>query len=400
MRTLDDGLSGLENLALIPGTVGAAPIQNIGAYGVEVGERVDAVEAFDRRPARCTRLPRDDCAFAYRDSLFKRDAGPLRRHRASSSRCRAQRAPNLAYAGHRATSWPRMGIARTDRARRRRRGVSRSAGASCPTPPCSATPAASSRTRSCRRRRPTRCTRRTRRCRCSRPGDGAAQALGRVADRAVRLEGLPRRRRRRVGAACAGAGEPRRATGADLLRVARHVAARGRRCTAWRSNPSRGWSARLGAVTPRDRAARRRPIAPALARPHRDHIANARRRSAILAAMTPARPPRTVMRAALLMLASTLFFGLMAVTIRYRLAHAADVRDRVLPQRLRPARAAAACCCAAVPRCARSSCRATCCAARSASARCCAGSGRSATCRCRRRSRCRIRRRCSSPSPR
>ncbi|MCD9031248.1 UDP-N-acetylmuramate dehydrogenase [Luteimonas sp. Y-2-2-4F] len=70
--TLAHGLGGLENLALIPGTVGAAPIQNIGAYGVEIGERVVAVEAFDRLDARFVRLDREDCAFAYRDSRFKR----------------------------------------------------------------------------------------------------------------------------------------------------------------------------------------------------------------------------------------------------------------------------------------------------------------------------------------
>ncbi len=69
--TLDHGLSGLENLALIPGTVGAAPIQNIGAYGVEVGERIHAVEAFDRGSHDMVRLDRDACAFAYRDSVFK-----------------------------------------------------------------------------------------------------------------------------------------------------------------------------------------------------------------------------------------------------------------------------------------------------------------------------------------
>lgn len=72
MWTLEHGLPGLENLALIPGTVGAAPIQNIGAYGVEVGEYIDIVEAFDRSCGRLRRLHRDDCAFAYRDSLFKR----------------------------------------------------------------------------------------------------------------------------------------------------------------------------------------------------------------------------------------------------------------------------------------------------------------------------------------
>src|SRR6476660_4480300 len=71
--TLGHGLAGLENLALIPGTVGAAPIQNIGAYGVEVGEHVHAVEAFARPTASVVRLDRADCAFAYRDSVFKAD---------------------------------------------------------------------------------------------------------------------------------------------------------------------------------------------------------------------------------------------------------------------------------------------------------------------------------------
>ncbi len=69
--TLGHGLTGLENLALIPGTVGAAPIQNIGAYGVEVREHVHAVEAFDRSSGDFVRLAAADCAFAYRDSLFK-----------------------------------------------------------------------------------------------------------------------------------------------------------------------------------------------------------------------------------------------------------------------------------------------------------------------------------------
>lgn len=71
--TLGHGLCGLENLALIPGTVGAAPIQNIGAYGVEVRDCIHAVDAFDRRSCTFVRLNAADCAFAYRDSLFKRD---------------------------------------------------------------------------------------------------------------------------------------------------------------------------------------------------------------------------------------------------------------------------------------------------------------------------------------
>jgi UDP-N-acetylmuramate dehydrogenase len=69
--TLAKGLAGLENLALIPGTVGAAPIQNIGAYGVEVRECIHVVEAFERATGVLHRLERDACAFGYRDSLFK-----------------------------------------------------------------------------------------------------------------------------------------------------------------------------------------------------------------------------------------------------------------------------------------------------------------------------------------
>ena len=71
--TLGQGLCGLENLALIPGTVGAAPIQNIGAYGVEVRDCIHAVDAFDRHAGAMARLGNAACAFAYRDSVFKRD---------------------------------------------------------------------------------------------------------------------------------------------------------------------------------------------------------------------------------------------------------------------------------------------------------------------------------------
>ena len=71
--TLGHGLAGLENLALIPGTVGAAPIQNIGAYGVEAREHIHVVEAFERATGTLHRLPAAACAFGYRDSLFKHD---------------------------------------------------------------------------------------------------------------------------------------------------------------------------------------------------------------------------------------------------------------------------------------------------------------------------------------
>ena len=73
--TLGQGYAGLENLILIPGTVGAAPIQNIGAYGSEVAEFVESVEAWDSRKQCVATLDRAACAFAYRDSLFKREPG-------------------------------------------------------------------------------------------------------------------------------------------------------------------------------------------------------------------------------------------------------------------------------------------------------------------------------------
>ncbi len=72
--SLARGYCGLENLVSIPGTVGAAPIQNIGAYGVEVREFIVGVEAWDRHSKCLLRLSSTECAFGYRDSLFKRDA--------------------------------------------------------------------------------------------------------------------------------------------------------------------------------------------------------------------------------------------------------------------------------------------------------------------------------------
>jgi UDP-N-acetylmuramate dehydrogenase len=71
MRTIRHGFAGLENLALIPGTVGAAPIQNIGAYGVEVRDFIHAVEVFEPATGVQHRFDAGECRFAYRDSLFK-----------------------------------------------------------------------------------------------------------------------------------------------------------------------------------------------------------------------------------------------------------------------------------------------------------------------------------------
>ena len=69
--TLEQNLPGLENLALIPGTVGGAPIQNIGAYGVEIGQYIDSIEAFDSAAHAFVTLEQEACQFAYRDSYFK-----------------------------------------------------------------------------------------------------------------------------------------------------------------------------------------------------------------------------------------------------------------------------------------------------------------------------------------
>lgn len=71
--TLSQGLPGLENLALIPGTVGAAPIQNIGAYGLEMGERFDTLRAVELSTGDMREFDSNACAFGYRDSFFKRE---------------------------------------------------------------------------------------------------------------------------------------------------------------------------------------------------------------------------------------------------------------------------------------------------------------------------------------
>jgi UDP-N-acetylmuramate dehydrogenase len=72
---LRQGLNGLENLSLIPGTVGAAPMQNIGAYGVEIKDVFAGLTALDRHTGQLRDFSVQECGFAYRDSLFKREAG-------------------------------------------------------------------------------------------------------------------------------------------------------------------------------------------------------------------------------------------------------------------------------------------------------------------------------------
>jgi UDP-N-acetylmuramate dehydrogenase len=65
------GWGGVENLSLIPGTVGAAPIQNIGAYGVEAKDSIASVSAYDTQSAQFISLQNSECSFGYRTSLFK-----------------------------------------------------------------------------------------------------------------------------------------------------------------------------------------------------------------------------------------------------------------------------------------------------------------------------------------
>ncbi|MEX1220930.1 MAG: UDP-N-acetylmuramate dehydrogenase [Idiomarina sp.] len=67
------GMNGFENLALIPGTVGAAPVQNIGAYGVEIERYIETVEVWDRTKLAFNTFSKSDCQFAYRSSVFKQN---------------------------------------------------------------------------------------------------------------------------------------------------------------------------------------------------------------------------------------------------------------------------------------------------------------------------------------
>ena len=97
--TLKQGLSGLENLSLIPGLAGAAPIQNIGAYGVELAAVLDSVTAWDLFRYRWMTFSREDCHLGYRDSRFKSiEAG---RYMITSIRLQLDRRfrPQLEYAG-------------------------------------------------------------------------------------------------------------------------------------------------------------------------------------------------------------------------------------------------------------------------------------------------------------
>ena len=70
---VDQGWAGIENLSLIPGTVGAAPIQNIGAYGVELKDSIESVRIIELPSGKERWLYNEDCLFGYRDSIFKNE---------------------------------------------------------------------------------------------------------------------------------------------------------------------------------------------------------------------------------------------------------------------------------------------------------------------------------------
>lgn len=95
--SLNQSFYGLENLALIPGTCGAAPIQNIGAYGVELSEVLDSVEIFDIAEQRSTRLSASECQLGYRDSIFKHDLDKRAIVTSIRLRLRLEAKPNLTY---------------------------------------------------------------------------------------------------------------------------------------------------------------------------------------------------------------------------------------------------------------------------------------------------------------
>lgn len=95
--SVGQGLWGLENLSLIPSSVGAAPVQNIGAYGAEAGDTITAVEYFDVPERRVVRLSGEQCRFGYRDSIFKRELRGRAIITAVEFRLSRVAQPNLGY---------------------------------------------------------------------------------------------------------------------------------------------------------------------------------------------------------------------------------------------------------------------------------------------------------------
>lgn len=106
---LNEGLAGAENLAGIPGEVGAAPVQNVGAYGVEAGDIIHTVECFDTLTRQVVTFKNEECGFAYRDSKFKHEwKGRYFVVRVSFKLTPSEEAKNLSY-GPLATLEERLG---------------------------------------------------------------------------------------------------------------------------------------------------------------------------------------------------------------------------------------------------------------------------------------------------
>ena len=95
--SVENGLWGMENLSAIPSSVGAAPVQNIGAYGAEVKDVVTTVEYFDCRTMQVERLSKEECHFAYRESIFKGELRGVAIILAVEMRLQRTPKPNLGY---------------------------------------------------------------------------------------------------------------------------------------------------------------------------------------------------------------------------------------------------------------------------------------------------------------
>ena len=100
------GLWGIENLSLIPGKAGAAPVQNIGAYGCEAKDAIERVHMFCVENCKCMTLDAAHCCFGYRESIFKHDLRDVPSSRRSTSAFRARRNPGWGTATWSARSRP------------------------------------------------------------------------------------------------------------------------------------------------------------------------------------------------------------------------------------------------------------------------------------------------------
>ncbi len=138
-HSLQQGWFGLENLALIPGTVGAAPVQNIGAYGVELASVCAYVEAFNWQSGQLERIEAAACGFGYRDSIFKHACQDSHFITAVGLRLAKAWQPVAGYG-------PLAALGSSPRRRPSSTPSAPPAWPSCRIRPCSAMPAASSRT--------------------------------------------------------------------------------------------------------------------------------------------------------------------------------------------------------------------------------------------------------------